>query len=86
MKIHLDTDIGGDLDDVCALALLLSMPEVEITGVTIETIGLSLLAEDGWVRVCADPDGGPFRVVTAVDAMRFAAFWLDALTSGAAQA
>jgi hypothetical protein len=22
-KIHLDTDIGGDMDDVCALALLL---------------------------------------------------------------
>jgi inosine-uridine nucleoside N-ribohydrolase len=52
MKIHLDTDIGGDLDDVCALALLLSMREVEITGVTIETIGLSLLADDGCVHVC----------------------------------
>ncbi len=22
-KIHLDTDIGGDMDDVCALAMLL---------------------------------------------------------------
>ena len=22
-KIHLDTDIGGDLDDVCTLAMLL---------------------------------------------------------------
>jgi inosine-uridine nucleoside N-ribohydrolase len=33
-KVHLDTDIGGDLDDACALALLLSLPEVEITGVT----------------------------------------------------
>ncbi|MEJ7653747.1 MAG: hypothetical protein WKH64_10640 [Chloroflexia bacterium] len=34
VKIHLDTDIGGDSDDVCALALLLRLPEVELTGVT----------------------------------------------------
>jgi purine nucleosidase len=34
MKIHLDTDIGGDIDDLCALALLLKHPDVEITGVT----------------------------------------------------
>ena len=34
MKIHLDTDIGGDMDDVCALALLLKWPGVEITGIT----------------------------------------------------
>lgn len=33
-KLHLDTDIGGDIDDVCALALLLRAPDVEITGVT----------------------------------------------------
>jgi purine nucleosidase len=34
MKIHLDTDIGGDMDDVCALAMILKWPDVEITGVT----------------------------------------------------
>jgi purine nucleosidase len=34
IKVHLDTDIGGDIDDLCALALLLSMPDVEITGIT----------------------------------------------------
>ncbi len=34
MKIHLDTDIGGDIDDLCALALLLAYPGVEITGIT----------------------------------------------------
>jgi purine nucleosidase len=34
MKIHLDTDIGGDMDDVCALAMLLRWPGVEITGIT----------------------------------------------------
>lgn len=37
-RIHLDTDLGGDIDDLCALALLLRWrdPEpVEITGITI---------------------------------------------------
>jgi len=33
-KIHLDTDIGGDMDDLCALAMLLKWPDIEITGVT----------------------------------------------------
>ncbi|MCK9495772.1 MAG: nucleoside hydrolase [Dehalococcoidia bacterium] len=34
MKVHLDTDIGGDVDDVCALAYLACHPDVELTGVT----------------------------------------------------
>ncbi len=34
-KVHLDTDLGGDIDDICALALLLSWPNIEITGITI---------------------------------------------------
>ena len=35
-KIHLDTDLGGDLDDLCALAMLLRWPEpVAITGITV---------------------------------------------------
>ncbi len=35
-KIHLDTDLGGDLDDLCALALLLRWtPAVEFTGITV---------------------------------------------------
>jgi purine nucleosidase len=33
-KIHFDTDIGGDMDDVCALAMILKWPDLEITGVT----------------------------------------------------
>lgn len=41
IRIHLDTDIGGDTDDLCALALLLGAPEVELVGIT----------------TCADPDG-----------------------------
>ncbi len=34
MKIHLDTDIGSDIDDACALAMLLGWPGVELTGIT----------------------------------------------------
>lgn len=34
MKIHLDTDLGGDTDDLCALAFLLASSDVEITGIT----------------------------------------------------
>jgi len=35
-KIHLDTDLGGDIDDLCALALLLRWPGgVDLTGVTV---------------------------------------------------
>jgi purine nucleosidase len=34
MRIHLDTDLGGDPDDACALAMLLGWPGVELVGVT----------------------------------------------------
>ena len=33
-KVHLDTDIGGDIDDLCALALVLAWPGAELTAVT----------------------------------------------------
>lgn len=36
-RIHLDTDIGGDMDDLCALAMLLKWPDLEITGITTVT-------------------------------------------------
>jgi inosine-uridine nucleoside N-ribohydrolase len=37
-KIHLDTDLGGDIDDLCALALLLRWPGgVHLAGIT--TVG-----------------------------------------------
>ena len=32
--IHLDTDLGSDTDDLCALAMLLGWPDVEVTGIT----------------------------------------------------
>ncbi|HEV7655267.1 MAG TPA: nucleoside hydrolase [Mycobacteriales bacterium] len=34
MRVHLDTDFGGDTDDACALAYLLGRADVELTGVT----------------------------------------------------
>lgn len=34
MRIHLDTDLGSDPDDACALAMLLGTSEIEITGIT----------------------------------------------------
>src|ERR1700733_13010174 len=34
-KVHLDTDLGGDIDDLCALAMLLRWPSVALTGITV---------------------------------------------------
>jgi len=34
VRIHLDTDLGGDIDDLQALAYLLASPEAEIVGIT----------------------------------------------------
>ncbi len=34
LKLHLDTDLGGDIDDLCALALVLNWPDVELLAVT----------------------------------------------------
>jgi purine nucleosidase len=33
-KVHLDTDLGGDIDDLCALAMLLRWGDLELTGIT----------------------------------------------------
>ena len=32
--LHLDTDIGGDIDDLCALAMALNWPDVQLLAVT----------------------------------------------------
>jgi inosine-uridine nucleoside N-ribohydrolase len=34
MRVHVDTDLGGDPDDACALAMLLGWPGIELLGVT----------------------------------------------------
>jgi inosine-uridine nucleoside N-ribohydrolase len=48
VKIHLDTDLGGDIDDLCALALLLRWPGVEVTGIT-------TVIDDDLINVQHDP-------------------------------
>jgi purine nucleosidase len=48
VKIHLDTDLGGDIDDLCALAMLLHWEEVELTGIT--TVAEANGRRAGYVR------------------------------------
>src|SRR6266852_6222352 len=33
-RLHLDTDLGGDIDDLCALAMILKWENFEIKGIT----------------------------------------------------
>jgi purine nucleosidase len=33
-RLHLDTDLGGEIDDLCALAMLLGWPGVGLLAVT----------------------------------------------------
>src|SRR5262245_50768315 len=33
-KLHIDTDLGGDIDDLCALAMVLNWPDAELLAVT----------------------------------------------------
>jgi inosine-uridine nucleoside N-ribohydrolase len=33
-KLHIDTDLGGDIDDLCALAMVLNWPDVDLLAVT----------------------------------------------------
>ena len=52
-KIHLDTDLGGDLDDLCALAMLLRWsPTLEFTGITV--VGDTQGKRTGMVRYLLD--------------------------------
>jgi purine nucleosidase len=48
VRVHLDTDLGGDIDDLGALAMLLQMPEVDIVGIT--TVGEENGRRAGYVR------------------------------------
>lgn len=34
LKVHIDTDLGGDIDDLCALAMVLNWPDAELLAVT----------------------------------------------------
>ena len=63
MKVHLDTDIGGDIDDLCALALLLGSPDVELVGVT--TVLEDGGKRAGYARHALDLAGRPEVAVAA---------------------
>jgi purine nucleosidase len=54
-KIHLDTDLGGDIDDLCALAILLRWQTVEIIGIT--TVAEAGGRRAGYVRHVLELDG-----------------------------
>jgi purine nucleosidase len=60
MLMHLDTDLGGDTDDACALAFLLGQPDVQVAGVT--TVADRAGRRAGYARHClglAGRDGIP---------------------------
>ncbi len=54
-RIHLDTDLGGDIDDLCALALLLRWPGVDLAGIT--TVAEDNGRRAGYVRYVLGLEG-----------------------------
>ena len=62
-KIHLDTDLGGDIDDLCALAMLLRWRDVEITGIT--TVAEANGRRAGYVQYVLQLEGKTDLPVTA---------------------
>ena len=58
MLIHLDTDLGGDPDDACALAMLLGWRDVQLTAVTttIDPGGLRAGCADHLLRLAGRAD------------------------------
>jgi inosine-uridine nucleoside N-ribohydrolase len=64
--VHLDTDIGGDVDDICALAMLLGWPGVEIGAIT--TVGEEGGRRAGYARRALELAGrGGVPVAAGVD-------------------
>jgi purine nucleosidase len=56
LKIHLDTDLGGDIDDLCALAMLLRWPgDIQLVGIT--TVAEAKGRRAGYVRYVLGLDG-----------------------------
>jgi inosine-uridine nucleoside N-ribohydrolase len=54
-KVHLDTDLGGDIDDLCALAMLLRWKDVEIAGIT--TVAEANGRRAGYIQYILEIDG-----------------------------
>ncbi len=72
LKVHLDTDIGGDIDDLCALAYLLKHPNIEITGIT--TVAEQDGKRAGYVKRVLEIAGRteiPFKAGSDVSLNRF---------------
>jgi inosine-uridine nucleoside N-ribohydrolase len=63
MKLHLDTDLGGDIDDLCALAMLCKWPGLELSAVTTNQDNGGRRA--GYVRYALDLAGKPEVPVAA---------------------
>ncbi len=74
-KIHLDTDIGGDMDDLCACAIALGWRE----GVEIDIVPLRLEVRDTWLYEIPDSKGIPTRLVTKINGRAFNEYWCDIL-------
>jgi len=63
-KVHLDTDLGGDIDDLCALAMLLRwMEDIHLTGIT--TVGDINGKRAGYVRYVLGLEGRNYIPVAA---------------------
>jgi inosine-uridine nucleoside N-ribohydrolase len=63
MKLHLDTDLGGDIDDLCALAMLCKWPGVELSAITTNQDDRGTRA--GYVRYALNLAGKPGIPVAA---------------------
>jgi inosine-uridine nucleoside N-ribohydrolase len=63
MKLHLDTDLGGDIDDLCALAMLCKWSGVELSAVTTNQDNGGRRA--GYVRYALNLAGKPGIPVAA---------------------
>ena len=65
-KVHLDTDLGGDIDDLCALAMLVRWKDVEITGIT--TVAEANGRRAAYVRYVLELEGrGDIPVAAGAD-------------------
>ena len=65
-KIHLDTDLGGDIDDLCALAMLLRWENVDFTGIT--TVAEANGRRSGYARYILGLEGrGDVPVAAGAD-------------------
>jgi inosine-uridine nucleoside N-ribohydrolase len=63
LNLHLDTDLGGDIDDLCALAMLCKWPGVELSAITTNQDDRGTRA--GYVRYALNLAGKPEVPVAA---------------------